>query len=113
MSSSGNAFPIKPDSKGEAAATATTSVEHKDGSVVETHEHPLVHVGPDVSDALVIYDGPIAHVGVELSYTKNLGNYSSAKFTVNIQVPTNLDAIDKTFEWAKNWVDVRLNEMIK
>jgi hypothetical protein len=63
---------------------------------------------------LTLSEGPVGTVTIELSHTKNLGNYQSAKLTVGLSVPTNIsvDALDKTFEYAKTWCDVKLTALI-
>lgn len=82
---------------------ATATVENtKTKTVLETKE--------DLG--LVIYDGPIGEITVEAGLTKNLGDYNSARFTVSLKVPSNLDALDKTFAYARDWVDAKLQSLI-
>lgn len=50
-------------------------------------------------------------VGMEASYTHNLGNYQSARVAVTLQVPCPHDEIDSVFEFAKSWVNDRLEAM--
>lgn len=50
-------------------------------------------------------------VGMEASYTHNLGNYQSARVAVTLQVPCPHDEIDQVFEFAKTWVNDRLEKM--
>lgn len=63
---------------------------------------------------LVVYEGPTADIGCELSYTMNLGNFQSAKLGVSISAPSNLDpdSLDKTFEYLNKWCDAKLAHMI-
>ena len=74
------------------------------GAVTETQEK----VG------LVIYEGPTAQIGCELGYTMNLGDYQSARMTVTLTTPSNIDSesLDKTFQFVKNWCDAKLTQMI-
>jgi len=64
---------------------------------------------------IVLTDGPTAEVGCELSFTKNLGNYQSARMAVSLKCPSNLDpdSLDKTFKFAKEWCDGKLNGMVQ
>lgn len=82
-----------------------SSVTDKTGAVVEKTE----------SLGLVVVEGPLAEVNVELGFTKNLGNYQSARLQVGIKVPSNIqqDALDSSFEYAKQWCDAKLQSMIK
>lgn len=88
----------------QTKAVATAVVEHtKTKSMIET-KHDL--------GELVIYDGPIGEVTVEAGMTKNLGDFNSARMTVTLKLPCNLDAIDKTFAFARDWVDAKLQSML-
>ena len=63
----------------------------------------------------VVMEGPMSEVSVEMSYTKNLGNYQSARVQVSLKVPANLtqDSIEAAFLFAKDWVDGRLTTMVE
>jgi hypothetical protein len=81
------------------------SVTDKTGAVFTT-QHKL---------SLTLKDGPATEIGCEMSFTKNLGNYQSARFHVSLKAPSNLDtdSLDKTFEYVKTWVDDKLAAMIQ
>ena len=53
----------------------------------------------------------LAHVGIELSRTINLGNYESLKMQVSVQLPCDVSDIDKVYTQAKDWVDGKLTEL--
>lgn len=59
-------------------------------------------------------DKPTAEVSFETGFTLNLGNYQSARIHVGLKIPSNLDAdsLDKSYEFVKNWVDVKLTAAI-
>jgi hypothetical protein len=53
-----------------------------------------------------------AMVGVDMSFTKNLGDYNSARVSVSISVPSEPADIEETFEFAKQWAEEKLSEMV-
>lgn len=99
-------MPLKLTKKG---ATATTTVEHKSSgeTVAEESKQEQVDLPKDMA-ADVGGEGPWCEVGVEASFTKNLGNYQSARFQVTLKIPCQFPEIDETFEFGKNWVDQKL-----
>lgn len=64
---------------------------------------------------LVVVEGPHAEVSVEMSFTKNLGNYQSARLQVGVKVPSNIDqpSMDTAFQYAQQWCDEKLQGMVK
>ncbi len=54
---------------------------------------------------------PYCEIGFEASYTHNLGNYESARVNVSIKIPCLHGEIDEAFEYAKTWVDQKLNSV--
>jgi hypothetical protein len=87
----------------QEAVGTVTKISHT-GAVTETKEK----VG------LLLSDGPVAEVGCDLGYTMNLGNYQSLKIGVSLRLPVNVtpDALDKGYEFVKNWVDGKLTAAI-
>lgn len=85
------------------AGVGTVHKQHSDGS--ETHE--------EIPMAMVQSSEPMAKVEVQLSITRNLGNYESFKATVGITLPCKADAdeIDEAYNEAKGWAESRI-EMI-
>jgi hypothetical protein len=56
---------------------------------------------------------PHCEVGVEASYTHNLGDFKSARVQVSLRVPCLHPQIDTTYAYAKGWVDDKLNVAIE
>ena len=56
---------------------------------------------------------PVAHVGVILSRTINLGQYESVKMSVSISVPSIADEaeIEGNYNFCKDWAETKLGEM--
>ena len=63
---------------------------------------------------LTLKEGPTTEIMVELGFTKNLGDYQSARFHVSLKAPSNLDtdSLDKTYEFVKGWCDNKMGAMI-
>ena len=55
---------------------------------------------------------PLAELGVEASFTKNLGNFQSAKVTVSLKLPSPFDELDSRFAFATDWVNGKLESLI-
>lgn len=83
------------------AAKATTNKKNIDGSEEQHQEQ----VGDER-----LFEDPPCNVGVSGGFTYNLGNFNSAKVQISINVPCPHDEIDETYEFAKEWVDDRVQE---
>lgn len=61
----------------------------------------------------VLLPEPHAIVGLEMSVTRNLGNYESVKMAVSLHLPcaNNEDAISEAYLEAKGWVDMRVEQL--
>ena len=81
-----------------AQATASTLVKHPTGAEEVTHEQ----VGPPK-----VFQQKPCIVKVGLGATVNLGNYSSARFDVSIEVPCLHPEIDEVFEFGRQWCEER------
>mgnify|MGYP001037429003 CR=1 FL=1 len=90
-------------------ATATITKQVKDKGTVMSEESSQ-EVVEGVSEEAAT--GPFCEVGVDMSYTHNLGNYQSAKVGVSLKVPCQHSEIDDAFAYAKEWVDTKLQGMI-
>ena len=55
---------------------------------------------------------PWCDVQVDASYTKNLGNYQSAKIGVSLKMPARVAELDETFAFTRDWVNGKLEAMI-
>lgn len=91
-------------------ATGKTSVQpmkagKPDGVPIETEE-VLAH---EVSQEAM------ATVGLSLGYTKNLGNYESAKVSVSLHLPCEpVEArIDMAFGIVEHWVNKKMESIVE
>lgn len=84
-------------------ANAVVSVKEKKTGTEQTTHEVLASV-PSTE--------PLCNVGTSAKYTKNLGNYESATISVSLNVPCKLEDIDKTLEFARGWVDARMEQAI-
>jgi hypothetical protein len=65
--------------------------------------------------------GPCVYLSVEMGSTLNLGNYSNGKVKVSLHLPVGVEVIlpdltgklEKSFEFAKTWVEKRLDGEIQ
>ena len=94
--------------------TATVQIEnkHKGAVILEKSAQEAVTIDP-LASAPATSAGPWCEVGVDASYTHNLGNYQSAKIGVSIKVPCLHGEINAVFDFAKGWVDNRMNTLIE
>ena len=79
-------------------ATITTT----DPTGVETMTKEKVTSSP------LEFDQPVASVGVKAGLTVNLGNYSSMRVDVSLDMPCYVTELDKVFDFSQEWVDARL-----
>lgn len=80
------------------APKASVSKSYKDGSVVDEEIQ---------MDPKMVPENP-AVVSVNIGVTRNLGNYESVKFSVQLSLPCDPADVDDTFNEAKWWVDSRV-----
>lgn len=85
-------------------AQATVSRKTKDGAVKESTEN----VGP-----VKMFEDPPCNVGMTAAMTINLGDYNSAKVQVSLHVPCKHEEIDETFDFAKEWVETKVNTLVE
>ena len=54
-----------------------------------------------------------AQVGMTMGYTKNLGNYESAKVTVSLTMPCapTLEEVQSRFNEVEDWVNTKMQEI--
>jgi hypothetical protein len=74
---------------------------------------PAAAVTEEIPVSTVVSDEQLASVGVSMGFTKNLGNYESAKVQVTLTVPCHNDmaSIDQTYKYAEDWVNDRLSKI--
>ena len=53
---------------------------------------------------------PWAEVGFTAGFTKNMGNFNSARVDITIRLPCQTDEIDEAYEFAESWVTTRLQK---
>jgi hypothetical protein len=82
----------------------TTAIEDKTGAVLESEEN--------VGEPL-ISEMPMANVGLTLGYTKNLGNYESAKVSVSCHIPCEIPSMDSAFTVAEEWVNDKMEKIVQ
>ncbi|MCL4743816.1 MAG: hypothetical protein KJZ83_00225 [Burkholderiaceae bacterium] len=90
--------------------TASTMMQVKDKGTVVAEETTEDKVDIPAAKA---HSGPWCEVGVDMSYTHNLGNYQSAKIGISLKVPCQHSEIDSVFDYSKEWVDTKLQSMIE
>lgn len=94
-------------------ATAMTTTEIKTKGTVVSEESKELQVTPPAEFAAVKgTSDPLCEVGVDMSYTHNLGNYTSARVAVSLKVPCLHAEVDEVFEFAKVWTDAKLNGLV-
>ncbi len=59
-----------------------------------------------------VYDQPACNVSFKMGHTKNLGNYESLRVDVSVMIPCYVSELEETFEFAKEWVDDRMDAVM-
>lgn len=77
------------------------------GKIVNSVEQKE-QVGDDI-----LTDMPMANVGFSLAHTMNLGNFSSLKATVSLNMPCLPHDIEETYVTVKAWVDEKLKSVVE
>lgn len=57
--------------------------------------------------------GEVCRVRIGIGFTKNLGNYQTARFDVSLEVPCLHAEINPVAEFAQDWCDKRLQGMLE
>ena len=87
--------------KAKKKGLATISVTDTSGHT--GHDQEAIEAGDQTVDG-----SQQCIVHVELGNTANMGNYNSAKFSVGISMPCDLEDIDATYVFCQDWVDKKL-----
>jgi len=99
-------MPIKMSKKN---GQATTTKEHKaSGKVIASDTETETVASPENSGAEA---DRWAEVGVEASYTHNMGNYESCRVGVVLKIPCAVDEINEVFEYASEWIDEKMQKL--
>jgi hypothetical protein len=97
---------------------AVTLVTKKAGTAVvsKTHLQKGQAIAEDAHQESAgepkLLEGPTCNVGVDASFTKNLGNYESMRIGVSLHIPCGHGEIDEVFEFGKEWVNARMESLI-
>ena len=96
------------------AATVTQAlVDNKTKAIIaEEVTQEVVKTPAPVAAPVSAPETPYCMVGVDGSYTKNLGNFQSAKVGVCLSLPAQFDQIDEAFDFAAEWVNGKLETLI-
>lgn len=81
--------------------TGKIVVKHPTGAEVET-EIPIKDV---------VITNPMLNVGMSASFTKNMGNYNSAKISVSLNMPCELYELENVYAFVKDWVNGKMTEV--
>jgi len=87
---------------------AQTSVEKKQAGKTMLEDHKEEEVGGKLLSV-----EPLDEVGIEASQTLNQGNYNSVRIGVSLKLHCARGDINKTFEFAKDWVDTKMGDLLK
>lgn len=98
-------------SKKPAQAQTTVETKTNGQTVAEENTTETVDVPAEVTIPEKATE-PGCLVGVEMSYTHNLGNYQSARVQVSLSVPCPSHDIDGVFDFTKDWVETKLASMV-
>lgn len=96
---------------GKAVVTKETK---KTGQTVSTDTHNEeveTGDGPVEVDSNGVTSAPCV-VEVGMGFTKNMGDYESARLDVRIAIPCRHDEINDVYDTAKEWVEQRLQALV-
>lgn len=96
---------VKLVTKKPGIATVSAQTKHK-GQVLAEAMHQ-----EEVGEPKTL-EGPTCNVGVDASFTKNLGNYESLRIGVSLHLPCYHQEIDEVFDFGKEWVNAKMEAMI-
>lgn len=101
---------------GEPAQTLKSKAAIADVSVQKTYmgksTGPVKQDVEQLSDGVIIPAHKLGHIHVTGQHTVNLGNYESAKISVGLTLPTDVDDINESYEFALSWVNERIEKAI-
>ncbi len=103
---------IKFQKKAPPEAEVTKVMKESGKTVAETSKTEKVEDAPGVGDMTDTEVQPWCQVGVQSSYTHNLGNYQSVKIGVSIMIPCKPPEINEVYQFCKDFVDDRLTKEI-
>lgn len=83
------------------------TVDKKKSGKIQDTETTIEKVGEPK-----LFKNAPCNVGCSAKMTKNLGNYESVTFAVDIHIPCLHNEIDATFAFASNWVDEKMTALV-
>lgn len=104
-------MPLKLKKPASAKAQTQVQEKHKGQVISDNTQEEVVDTpaGTVAKDATI---EPWCEVGVEASYTMNLGDFNSTRLQVSLKIPCLHAEIDKVFDYGKDWVDGKMQSMI-
>lgn len=93
----------------KAEAVETKEIKEKQQVISEDTKTEELELPKEIADS---GGGAGCEVGVDMSYTENLGNYRSARVGVSLKVTVAHHEIDEAFVYAKEWVDQRMQVLV-
>lgn len=89
-------------------ATAQSTITEKKGGVSTTTKDEVEQVGDPT-----LFAQPTCNVGVNAAATINTGDFNNVKVGCSLNIPCTHGEIDDVFNFAKEWVDAKMNAMIE
>ncbi|CAA2141442.1 hypothetical protein [Hyphomicrobium sp. ghe19] len=105
-------MPLKLKKPMQPEAKTNVQEKHKGTVVSELNDSEKVEVPDEVVSKKATSD-PLCEVGVEASYTMNLGDYNSVRVQVSLKVQCQHAEIDQVFDYTKEWTDTKMQTMIE
>lgn len=87
---------------GNVSVTTKTATGEKTVAK-EEHLHPGV----------ITPDKELIRLTVEGGSTVNLGNYESARISVQLQVPTTASELEAAYDWCADWISKKIEAAVK
>lgn len=103
---------LKMTKKKPAQVTETKEVKDK-GTVLSEDTKTTDHTDPALMENVQNSPAPLCEVGVDMSYTHNLGNYQSCRFGISLKVPCTADEINEVYDYGKSWCEERINALVE
>jgi hypothetical protein len=89
-------------------ADAQVTVKHSTGASVPQEEK--VDIPEDIQVLESTSAQVLAEVGMSAGFTKNLGDFNSARIDVHLKMPCRVSDIDSAFVFVNEWVDSRIQK---
>lgn len=96
---------------GKAVITKETKKSGQTVSMDTENETVETEGEPETTDTDGVTSKPCI-VEVGMGFTKNMGDYESARLDVKIAIPCRHDEINDVYDTAKEWVEERLQALV-